>query len=267
MARSIASSVAPAVEQFELDGDVVVTVDRLAHVLRHAGKADAPRDVAYELQRAGWLGSLRTRDAWEFLPAARGGAFGSGDRFIEFRAQLANNTAWPGLLAMESAASVLGLAQRAPEREVVALPHGIVPPKALAGDWRVVTLALPEDGVTTVDGLPTWNLEGLLVGIATRPSAYQDIPGLGQWLADATYQADVEMIMCLLEPASAAARQRAAYLFVAGDNVQAAEQIAQTFPARGVAWFGPRRRGGEFDQLTQVNDTALYPYLEVGTGS
>lgn len=267
MARAITASVAPVVEQLELDGDLIVSVDRLADVLRRLGKGGAPRQVAYELQRAGWLGSLRTRDTWEFLPAARGGAFGSGDRFIEFRAQRASNAAWPGVLAMESAASVLGLAQRLPEREVVALPRGFEPPKSFADDWRVLTLPLPEQGVTLVDGLPTWNLEGLLVGIATRPSGYRDVPGLGQWLAEAVSRADVNAIIELLEPAPASARQRAAYLMAAGNNVAAAEAIVHKFGARSVAWFGPRRRNGTFDRLTQVNDTALRPYLDVGTGA
>lgn len=169
MARTIPTAVASVIEKLELDGDLVVSADRLAEVLHGTGGDDDPRRLAYELQRAGWLGSLRTRGAWEFLPAARGRAFGSGDRLIEFRAQHTVDPSWPGVLAMESAATVLGLAQRVPEREVVALPGGIDLPKALAGDWRVVTLVLSAEGVATVERLPTWNLEGLLVGIAVRP--------------------------------------------------------------------------------------------------
>jgi hypothetical protein len=88
-ARTISKSVAAVVvEQLELEGDLLVTTARLAHVLRSVG--DQPDDasrIAYELQRAGWLGQLRTRQAREFIPGARRGAYGSGDRFIEFRAQ------------------------------------------------------------------------------------------------------------------------------------------------------------------------------------
>lgn len=267
MARVIPTSMAPVVEQLELDGDLVVTADRLVEALRVVEGGAEPRQLAYELQRAGWLGSLRTRGAWEFLPAARGGAYGSGDRLIEFRAQHAVDPAWPGVLAMESAASVLGHAQRVPEREVVALPPGVVPPKALAGDWRVVTLMLPAAGIATVDCLPTWNLEGLIVGIATRPSAYQDMPGLGQWLPDTVGRVDVERLLGLLDTVPSSARQRAAYLLAAGGNVEARAAVIGHYPPRAVAWFGQRRVGGVFDAATQVNDTALHRFLAVGTGA
>lgn len=165
VARSIPKSLAPIVEQLELDGDVVVTVDRISGVLHEIGRENDARQVAYDLQRAGWLGSLRTRGAWEFYPGARGGAYPSGDRFIEFRAQKELDHSWPGVLAMESAASLLGYAQRLPEHEVVSLPSGVTPPKALAGEWRVVSIVMPPEGRTIVDGLATWNLEGLIVGI------------------------------------------------------------------------------------------------------
>ncbi len=116
--------------------------------------------------RATPAGSRMSSSVTGGLPAARGGAYGSGDRFIEFRAQRAVDPEWGGVLAMESAASVLGLAQRIPEQEVVALPPGEPFPKALAGQWRYVRSQLPAAAITTVDGLPSWNLEGLLVGIA-----------------------------------------------------------------------------------------------------
>jgi AbiEi antitoxin C-terminal domain len=112
---------------------------------------------------------------------------------------------------MESAASLLGLAQRIPEQEVVALPAAEPFPKALAGQWRHVRIALPERGATVVEGLSSWNLEGLLVGIAARPSSYRDVAGLGQWLADAGRGADVEALIALLAPMGAATSQRVAY--------------------------------------------------------
>lgn len=271
VARTIGRATAEVVEQFELDGDLVVTLDRLADVLRQAGREPddaAVRRVAYDLQRGGWLGPLRSRGVWEFLPGARGGAFGSGDRFIEFRAQHAVNPGWCGTLAMDSAASVLGLAQRIPEREVVALDAAGALPKALAGQWRFVRIAMPAAGRTTVDSLPTWTLEGLVVGIATRPSSYQDLPGLGQWLPEAAGRVNVETVIGLLAGARSATRQRAAYLLGAGGNVEGRSSILTAYPATSAVWFGPRVAGaGVFDSEAQVNDTALHPYLAVGTGA
>jgi|SRR5882757_2248115 len=271
VARVIARSVADIVEQLELDGDLVVTSDRLAKVMHQVGLAGdgaATQRLAYELQRDGWLGQLRTRHAWEFLPGARGGAHGSGDRFIEFRAQRAVDPDWPGALAMETAASILGLAQRLPEQEVVALPAEQAFPKSLVGDWRYVRIELAKVGLTTVNGLPSWNLEGLIVGIAVRPSAYKDVAGLGQWLPDAVTRVDVDTVIRLLKTKPRATAQRAAYLLGSAGNNDARAAVVATYPATETVWLGPRVAGaGVFDAGTKVNDTLLHRYLTVGTGS
>jgi len=267
VARVIARSVSDVVEQFELDGDTVVTVDRLASVMGHLGLVGDPRRMAYELQRDGWLGKLRTRHTWEFLPGARGGAYGSGDRFIEFRAQRAIRPEWPGALAMESAASVLGLAQRIPEREVVALPDEAVFSKAMSGQWRYVRVEMTEEGITTINGLPVWNREGLIVGIGVRPSGYKDVAGLGQWLSASSYEVDTARVIRLLAPMGAAARQRTAYLLLVSGNLAGAMQVVATYPPSETAWLGPREQNGRYDPLTRVSDTALHRYLTVGGGS
>ena len=179
VARRIQRAVADVVEQLELDGDLLITVDRLATAMRHAGLEGTESDVrrlAYELQRAGWLGRLRTRHVWEFPPGARGGAYDAGDRFIEFRALRAADPKWRGVLAMESAASVLGLAQRLPEQEVVALPDEQPFPKSLVGAWRYVRIELPDPGLTTINELASWNLEGLGWSVLPRASATRNIP-------------------------------------------------------------------------------------------
>jgi hypothetical protein len=267
VARLISRGVADVVEQLELEGDLVVTVERLSAVLHVLGRDGDPRRLAYELQRDGWLGRLRTRHAWEFLPGARGGPYGAGDRFVEFRAQCAVDEAWGGVLAMESAASVLGLAQRIPEQEVVALVTNMHFPKALAGEWRYVRIELPESAIMTVDSLPSWNLEGLLVGIAARPSGYRDVAGLGQWLAAMRHNVNVETLIELLRPMGAATSQRLAYLLGAAENTEGALAIVGAYPPTETAWLGPRQAGGHFDRRSKVNDTLLRRYLSVGTGS
>lgn len=267
MARMIARSTADVIEQLELDGDSVVTTQRLAEVMRQFGIDGEPRRLAYELQRGGWLGRLRTRNAWEFLPGARGGAYGSGDRFIEFRAQREVDADWHGVLAMESAASVLGLAQRVPEREVVSLVGGEPFPKAFAGDWRHVRIDLPNDVLTKVNGLPTWDLDGLLIGIAVRPSAYKDHAGLGQWMSQVGPRFDVAKVVRALASGSAGTRQRVAYLLGVSGYPSAAEAVVAAYPPTDTSWLGPRRAGGRFDPVSKVSDTLLADYFTVGTGA
>lgn len=267
VARTIPPSLAYVVEQLELDGALIVTVADLARLSGPGTSDEAARQVAYELQRAGWLGRLRTRNAWEFLPGARGGPIGSEDRFLEFRARLATDPGWPGVLAMESAATLHGLAQRLPAQEVVALPKDTPLPKAFAGDWRCVSVDLDPEGTTRINGLPTWTLDALLVGVAARPSGYRDVAGMGQWLELGAHRADVADVISLLKSQGAATRQRAAYLFLATAFNEKADAVLRAFPPRQPVWFGPRTAGGHYDGTCMVNDTLLREYLSIGVGA
>ncbi|WP_109510430.1 type IV toxin-antitoxin system AbiEi family antitoxin [Nocardioides speluncae] len=271
MGRAIPTSLAGVVEHLELEGDLVVTHRSLRAAMKAAGLEDTSDDrvrtVAYQLQRAGWLGTVRSRNAWEFQPGSRGGPLGSGDRFMEFRAYAATHPNWPGTLAMESAAGLNGLAQRFPEREVIALPKGLSEPKPFRGEWRVITSALPTDVSSEIDDLRVWTLEALLVGIGERPTNYRDTAGLAQWLPEAAGRADVAVMSDLLSVLPAAVRQRTAYLFSAvGDHHTRDKILGQSRPTH-VAWFGPRNRSGTFDPSTRVHDTVLRPFMSGGIGA
>ena len=271
MARAIPTSLSGVVEHLELEGELVVTLDSLRDALGAAGVEDASddrvRNVAYQLQRAGWLGTVRSRNAWEFLPGSRAGAYSAGDRFLEFRAYTATHRGWPGTLAMESAAGVHGLAQRFPEREVLVLPKGAKTPKTFVRDWRMITSALPVTAATVINDLRTWTVEALLVGIGERPTNYRDTAGLAQWLPEAADRADVETMIDLLSTLPIAARQRTAYLFSAVEDHLARDRILGASRPSQVAWFGPRGRSGTFDPATGVHDTVLRPFLSAGTGA
>jgi hypothetical protein len=168
---------------------------------------------------------------------------------------------------MESAATVLGLAQRLPEREVVALPAGLPLPKAMS-DWRVVSSALPEQGSAITDGLPHWNVDGLVAGIAARPSGYRDLAGLAQWLPDAGDRLDAVALEACLDGLPQSAYQRAAYLCrVSGAETIADELLAGHPPANPV-WFGATRQAGAaYDPMAKVSDADLTPYLAGGVGA
>lgn len=269
--RAIPTSMAGVVQHLELDGDCIVTLNRLAEVMTEVGRngnREEARLLAYELQRAGWLGQLRTRGAWEFLPGSRGGVYGSGDRFIEFRAQDAVNPGWHGTVAMESAATLLGLAQRIPKKEVVALPAGCRLPKALTHDWRFLRLMVPPQGLVTISGIRSWNLEGLIFGVAVRPSSYEDVAGLAQWLPEAADQVDLDTLIVLLRGAKPSVRQRAAYLLGIAGAASAQSAIIAEYPPEETAWLGKRVAGASvFDADTMVNDALLHQYMSVGTGA
>jgi hypothetical protein len=263
--KALPRRLAGVVEQMELTQPRVVTLPELTRLALEAAAAKTEGEVprlAYRLRSLGWLLPLRTRGAWEFSPGARAGAYGSGDRFVEFRAQLAVHPDWPGVLAMESAATLLGLAQRLPGHEVVALPKGVARPSALS-DWRQVAVELPATATTVRDGLPHWTVDGLLAGIAIRPSGYQDLPGLAQWLPEAGARIDAEPLAACLTAAPASAWQRAAYLCRAAGAEQAATELLAARPPKTPVWFGATRTvGASHDPVTRVTDADLAPYLE-----
>lgn len=246
-------------EALELDQPRVVTADRLTHLARdHAVDIDGLQ-LAYELRRLGWLLGLRTKGAWEFVPGAHAGRFGAGDRYIELRAARAVDAEFQGALAMESAAVALGLAGRVPGREVLWRPPGHRAPKSFGG-WRVVRLPVRDNGIASVDGLPTWRVETLLSGMARRPDGFQDWPNVGEWLARAVSQVDTDSVARSLEGAPRAAWQRASYLLAMGGEEAAAFDVIEHAPlGRGPAYLGPRQRNGKFDRRFEIVDSVLAP--------
>jgi hypothetical protein len=224
------------------------------------GSENELRRIAYWLQDLGWLGSLRTRGAWEFIPGSRAGAFGSGDRLIEFRAQVALNPKWPGTLAMESSASLLGLSQQVPDQDVIDLPAGFIKPMALS-KWHVVRLTIPNQGCTIIDDVRTWNASGLLAGIAQRPAGYKDLAGLAQWLPEISDLVDFNAIASCLAASPVSAWQRAAYLLVQAGAMQMAEDLLEIKKPNSMIWYGASRQNGTFNQLSKVNDADLIKYL------
>lgn len=269
MARSLPARLASIVEELELEQPRVVTLAQITDIAQRTGTDHNPagaREIAYELQRRGWLGRLRTMNTWEFFPGARAGAHGSGDRLIEVRAQLSVKPKMIIALAMESAAVLQRLAQRAPDQETVWLPAHHERPKALSR-FRVVHVDLPAEAIDQVDDLPVWRVEALLVGIATRPSAYRDLAGLAQWLPDSGPRIDREHLLACLGPANASTKQRAIYLLQLSGRPDLAEDLARRFPPTVPVWFGATRSGGRQDRLSRVLDAELAPLMSGGTGA
>lgn len=253
---------AGVLEALELDQPRVVTADQLDDLARASGLAMSGTALGYELRRLGWLLPLRTRGVWEFAPAARAGRYSAGDRHVELRAALAIDPAFPGVLAMESAAVLLGLAGHVPEREALAVPPGFRVSAALR-DWRVIQLRLPGDTTVPVERLPVWRVEALLAGMATRPDGYRDWGNVAGWLPRAVERADPQMIAGFLEGTAQAARQRAGYLLAVGGRPDdGLALVGGAASDRGPVYLGPRDRRGWFDARFGVIDSVLIPGVE-----
>lgn len=253
-ARSTSPGLAPLLELFELEQPRVLTAAGLAEYADQAG-VDWPTNViAQRLRERGWLLPLSTRGVWEFAPAARAGAFGSGDPLIELRAVLARDPDAPLAVAAESAAYLHGLASRRPETECFGGPPGFRPPKSL-GTYRLVRWSTTSPPARR-EGLPVWAIATLLSFMASRPAGYHDWPNVGEWLVQAAAAVEVDELTAELDGQSAASWARAAYLLARGGADSSARTLMRHAPkGAGPHYLGDRGTPGRYHATYDVIDS------------
>jgi len=252
--RSTPPGLAPLLELMELEQPRVLTVAGLAEYARQAGVDWPIHVIAQRLRERGWLLPLATRGVWEFAPAARAGAFGSGDPLIELRAVLARDPEAPLAAAAESAAYLLGLSSRRPEIECVAAPAGFRPPKSLAS-YRLVRWSAATPPVQR-EGLPVWSPPTLVAFMAARPGGYRDWPNVGEWLVQAASAVSVDELLRELEGQSAGSWARAGYLLSRGGAALSAAALMQRAPkGAGPYYLGSRDIPGRYSAAFDVIDS------------
>ena len=252
--RDVTKALAPLLQELELEQPRVVTKVGLESLATLVDVGWPVEVVVRRLREAGWLLDLKTRGVWEFAPAARAGAFGSGDPFIELRATLARDGGSPFAVAAESAAYLLGLAARRPDREVVGAPADVRTPKALR-DLRVVHWT-PRVEFIVKDGLPVWSVTTLLAFMAAKPGGFRDWPNVGEWIVQAAVVTPVEAIAEELSGHPRAAWARAAYLLEGGAQSDDAAHLMERAPSgTGPFYLGRRAVSGRYDGRFDVVDS------------
>jgi hypothetical protein len=252
--RSVPPGFAPLLELLELEQPRVVTTAQLGDMAQDAALRMPVDLVVRRLRERGWLLPLATRGAWEFAPAARAGAFGSGDPLIELRAVLARDPEVSFAVAAESAAYLLGFVSRRPEVECVGAPPGARTPRSF-DTFRVVRWS-PATPLHRRDGLPVWSPATLLAFMAARPAGYHDWPNVGEWLSQAARAVGVEDLIEELGDRSASAWYRAAYLMDRGGVADAATALASAAPSgAGPYYLGNRAVPGRYHAAYKVIDS------------
>ncbi len=252
--RSVPAGFAPLLELLELEQPRVVTTAQIGDLAQAAGLGVPVDVIVRRLRERGWLLPLATKGVWEFAPAARAGAFASGDPLIELRAVLARNPDAPYAVAAESAAFLLGLASRRPDTECIGASTGVRPPDAFKS-FRIVRWS-PVVPMFQRDGLPVWSVETLTAFMATRPSGYHDWPNIGEWLRQAAVAVRVEELSRELAARSAGAWARAAYLLEQGGAGEKAHKLVLEAPSgAGPYYLGDRSRPGRHNRTYDVIDS------------
>lgn len=253
--RSIPSSIAPIVEELELRQPSIVTRSLLKEVISLAQPRLTVDPVAERLVRLGWLLPLRSRNAWEFAPGSRAGAFGAGDPWIELRALLEHHPESPVAVAFESAVWELGHSFHQPQSAVIAHRPGWRPPKALDAravgfDWRVAP--------RSVRGLPVLTEASTLVAAAVRPSAQGNWANGDDWLPGTFRAARVDEVIAEARGRSVTALARLGYLAEWADRNDIAAEIEKMLPSRlPVTFLGPRDSRKRWNQRWRVYDANL----------
>lgn len=252
-ARTIPVGLASLLELLELEQPRVVTATQLATWAREAGVKWSTDLVVRRLRERDWLLDLTTKGVWEFAPASRAGAYGSGDPLIELRATLARVPSAPYVVAAESAAYLLGFASRRPDPETISAPEGVRLPKALK-TMRIVRWQ-PARSPVIRDGLPVWAPSMLLAFMGTRPAGYRDWPNVGEWLGQAAAQVVVPELAHELAERPRSAWTRVAYLLDRGGKPEEAGELLSRAPeGRGPYYLGNRGGSGRYFAAFEVVD-------------
>ena len=252
--RHSTRSLGRLLEVLELEQPRVVSRSDLEAWSHEAGVKWPVRVVLQRLRERGWLLNLKTRGVWEFAPAARAGAFGSGDPLIELRATLRRDRSAPFVVAAESAAHLLGYASRRSAREAIAAPAGVTVPPALRA-YRVVRWSNRVPALER-EQLPVWSPSTLLAFMASRPALFQDWPNVGEWLGVAADAARVDELAAELAGRPHASWARTAYLLDRGGRVGCATDLMTSAPGgNGPYYLGPRGRPGRHYRAYDVIDS------------
>lgn len=254
--RRASSSLAGLLQELELRQPKVVTGSLLAEVIAAAGSRLTTAAAVERLVREGWLAPLRTRDAWEFVPAARAGPHPSGDPWIELRALLARKPNAPVAVAFASALWARGFSSHQPSRQTFAHRPGWRPPRSLSDarsvsyDWR-----LP---LRHMDGLPVWQPATIVVAAANRPDCQDNWGNADDWLPEilrATTPADV---VAEATGRGTAALTRLGYFAEWSGRHDIVEVLRPLLPERlPVTFLGPRQPRGRWVKQWKLYDSLL----------
>lgn len=250
--RSIPPWLAAVVQELELNGSRLVTIDDIQRARPDLDRALARLGIAL-LVRRGWLRPLGVRGTYEFIPGAAAGPYPSGDPWLILRAELARRPDQFHVGAT-SAAWLLGYAQRSPVPHIIVTTPHVRTPQALLNEYRVLrTTPAPAHG--DVDGLPVPTPPELFAEVAQLASRLRLDSSKG-WLSRLLADVSPDDLARTLRDRSMTTRARAGYLAdLCGTEAHTAA-IAMLGPiGPGPYYTGPRGSYGAFSVRWQVYDT------------
>lgn len=250
MTRSIPPSLAPVVEQLELEDARLVTSDHLSGILDRLEVRTAPRTVATRLRDRGWLLATGQRGVWEFAPASIAGPHSRSGPTRLLRAVIAREDVMCAL-TFQAAAWATGAADRVPWRLEVAAASAR-DARRLPGALDVSVFAPRLDPITA-KGVPVLRPASVLAHMAAAPARVRSWSSALEWLPELAAEAEADEALAELDGRPATVAARLGYL-LQGLRPDIAQRV---HPPATKTWFGPRRPLIRHDSRWQVADTLL----------
>ena len=206
-----------------------------------------------ELIRRGWLSRTDVKGTYEFIPGAAAGPYPSGDPWLVLRAELARRSDVFHAGA-NSAAWLLGYAERSPAPHIVVAETGVWVPRPLRAAYRVLcTSPAPASG--SENGLPIPTPPELFAEVAQLAPRLQ-LEASSGWLRRLLQDTRPADVAAALTDRSPTTRARAGFLAdVCGASAHA-DAIATTGAiGRGPYYTGPPSRAAAFSTRWRVYDS------------
>ena len=250
--RSIPAWLAPIVEALELDQKRLVSFADIQALRSDLGEK-LVFDAVRELSRLGWLRRTGVKGTYEFMPGAAAGPYPSGDPWLVLRAELAidRSTLHAGA---NSAAWLLGYAERAPTPHIVVAQTDMWIPRPVRATYRVLT-TFPAPATQSANGVPVPTPAELFTEVAQLAPRLQ-LDAASGWLRRLLDDVRPVELTAALSERSPTTRARAGFLAELVASPEHAEAIAALgHIGRGPFYTGPAGRRGVFSPRWRVYDS------------
>ncbi len=254
MTRNISKSMAGILEDMELDQKAYVTLEELAELAKKHDVYTKPSLIASRLKKSGWLLPTSQRGVWEFASASIAGPYSKNDPLMEIKAFRLLNPTLECYVCLQTAAWVMGLADRVPAHKELAfsqMPRKRIPESIFAYKYS------PTIPIRDVRGVPCLAPESIIVQIATKPDLIQVWGSVMEWLPDVVYESEIMNILTEISDRNDSIKRRTGYL-LQGMYPDASDAIYDSIhrPTSKIR-FGARKQSIRNDEKWKVSDTVL----------
>ncbi len=254
MTRTISKSMSRILEELELENKTYVTTGEIAVLAEKYGLLSDSNVIVSRLKQSGWLLPTSQRGVWEFAPASMAGPYSKNEPLKDIKVFQKMNPDVECYICLQTAAWVLGLADRIPVYKELAfkkIPRKRIPDSIAIFRYMPVIKPKKEKGILCLAH------ESIIVHIASKPDVIRSWESAMEWIPDVIYETTIENILLELSNKNNSVKRRTGYL-LQGMYPDASEAIYESIPKPfSKIRFGGRRSAIRNDEKWMISDTML----------